>query len=248
MNVATAAILGAIQGLTEFLPVSSSGHLVLAQSLIPGFSQPGALFDVILHAGTLLAVVIFFWKKILKLNQKSLLVLAAGSIPAGLVGLAFESKITLLFSNVLLVGLALLVTAAMNYLVDKAKVDKEKISLRDSLVIGVAQAIAITPGISRSGATIFAATTRKIKRQQAAEFSFLLSIPSVGGAVGLEVIKHGFSDSLPMATYLAGFVCAFVFGIVSIKMLLDLLVKRDLKIFAAYCAIVGSIALVVGIK
>lgn len=244
MNIFYAAILGAVQGLTEFLPISSSGHLVIAQHLVPGFAQPGVLFDVVLHAGTLGAVLFYFRKKILSMNQKYMLLIIIGTIPAVVIGLLFQDQIEAIFSNLKLVGVALLVTGVMNYFIDKLKTNKSSFSIRDALIIGLGQALAITPGISRSGTTIFAATTRGIKRHDAAEFSFLLSIPAILGAITLQILKYH-NGSINIASYTAGFIAAFVFGIISIKVLLDLLKSKKLVYFAIYCLILGSLVLII---
>lgn len=241
MNSIQAIILGILQGLTEFLPVSSSGHLVIAQTIIPSFNQPGVLFDVVLHAGTLLAIIFYFRKTIQKINSKYLIMLIIGTIPVVLVGMLFQNQIESLFQSVKLVGFALLITSALNYLTDK-KISRKfgpKQGPSLSLLIGVAQAFAIIPGISRSGATIFAGTRLGLKRKNAAEFSFLLSIPAVLGANVLQFITHGLSASVDISTYLAGFLGAFVAGYLSISVVLKLLLTKKFGIFAVYCAIVG---------
>lgn len=257
MDFYQAIILGVIQGLTEFLPVSSSGHLVIAQSLIPGFSQPGVLFDVILHAGTLLAVVLYFRKRIISLDKRMFLFLMLGSIPAGFVGFLFKDFLEDLFSNPQAVGVALLATGVMNWAVDtvKRKTHKQSLPLRgnekrigwvDTVVVGVFQAIAIIPGISRSGSTIFAGVWQGIKKEDAAEFSFLLSIPAVGGAIFLQLLDYN-GDSFNYIFYLSGAVTALVVGYASIGLLMKLLVQRYFKIFAVYCFIVGLTTLILTI-
>ena len=154
MNPVWAIILGTIQGLTEFLPISSSGHLVITQKLIPGFSQPGVLFDVVVHLGTLFAVLVFFRKKILSLKKQYIFLLLAGTVPVALIGFFFATPIESLFENVRLVGFALLLTGFVNLLTDKANGKTKEISFSNSFFIGLAQAVAIIPGISRSGTTI----------------------------------------------------------------------------------------------
>ncbi|OGM31504.1 hypothetical protein A2630_03720 [Candidatus Woesebacteria bacterium RIFCSPHIGHO2_01_FULL_44_10] len=246
MSLISALVLGIIQGLTEFLPVSSSGHLVLAQNLLPGFDQPGVLFDVILHAGTLLAIVIYFWKTLLGLSKNYLVLLAVGSIPAAVVGYLFSNFVEGLFGSVKVVGVALLVTAAMNFITDMVKErEGKKVKVWDALVVGFAQAIAIIPGLSRSGSTIFAATSRGIERQKAAEFSFLLSVPAVLGANLLQFSKYG-GDSFGWSLYAVGFLAALVFGLLSIKLTLSFLQAKNFKIFGAYCLMVGLVAIFLG--
>ena len=147
MNIFTSIILGVVQGLTEFLPVSSSGHLVVAQALIPGFSQPGVLFDVVLHLGTTLAVVIFYYKKIVKIlskNWKYIWLLIIGTIPAGLFGILLGDALEKSFSDLKAIGVQFLITGVICILIDKFSGQKETISVKNSLLIGVAQAIAKT--------------------------------------------------------------------------------------------------------
>jgi len=236
-------LLGILQGLTEFLPVSSSGHLVIAQSILPGFTQPGVFFDVILHLGTLFAVVVYFRKQILKLSRKYLMLLIVGTIPAAVLGFLFQDFFERLFLERQLVGFALIVTALMNFLTDKVKAKKSGISNSQSFFVGIAQAIAIVPGISRSGSTIFAATGLGIKKRQAAEFSFLLSLPAVAGANMLQLSKyHGEIDS-NLNIYLVGFIFAFVFGVLSIHLVLKFLLKSKFKYFGWYCLFVGILGI-----
>jgi undecaprenyl-diphosphatase len=250
MNIFHAFILGALQGLTEFLPVSSSGHLVLAQNLIPGFRQPGILFDTVVHAGTLTAIAIFYWRKIIRIERQYIINIVVGSVPAVILGLLIQGKIELLFGSVKLVGFALLVTAFLNFLTDKKiKSVKEegskKISANQALIIGVAQAFAIIPGISRSGATIFAGVKTDINRKLAAEFSFLLSIPAILGANTLQLASHWGGGDLAFPVYAAGFFSSVVFGLLAINAVLKLLEGVKFKYFAVYCAIVGLLTLVV---
>jgi undecaprenyl-diphosphatase len=236
--------LGILQGLTEFLPVSSSGHLVIAQELIPSFEQPGVLFDVVLHAGTLIAILFFFRKKILSLSQKYLAMLIIGTIPAVFVGIFFSSYIENLFTSLTVVGFALLLTAVMNFMTDKGILKKvRKIGpnkgLPLSLIIGVFQAFAIVPGISRSGATIFAGSKFGFTKKQAAEFSFLLSVPAVFGANVLQFSKYGGDNNINIFYYLIGFLAAFISGYLAIGFVIKTLLAKKFKYFAVYCAVVG---------
>lgn len=243
MNIISAILLGFIQGLTEFLPISSSGHLVLAQSLIPDFIQPGIFFDVILHAGTLVAVIAYFWKRLLKITQKQIMLLIIGTIPAGVAGFLFEDAFEAMFGDVKAVGLQLIISGVICLLIDKAQTKKKEISYTDSFLIGIGQAIAIIPGISRSGSTIFAAVKRGIKREEAAEFSFFLSIPAIAGAILLQTLKHGASTEIDPTFYIAGFLTALIFGFLSIKVLLNMLKQKQFKYFAIYCFIIGTVVI-----
>lgn len=246
MNFLTALILGIVQGLTEFLPVSSSAHLVLVQEkFLTGFSQPGILFDVILHLGTVGAVLFYFRKEFLKLKLNFLILLFLGTIPAALVGVFFRDSIIPLFSDVKLVGLTLLITGFLNLMTDKFQAKKQEISAFDSLMVGVAQAIAIIPGISRSGSTIFAASSRGISRSQAAFFSFTLSIPAILGASLLELINSGTNGLVNLDFYLVGFVASFISGFVSIGLVLKFLKEKHFSFFAYYCFVIGFLALII---
>jgi len=240
--------LGALQGLAEFLPISSSGHLVLAQKLIPGFNLPNVFFDVIVHMGTLFAVLYYFRKKILEIlfkKWKYLLYIIIATIPAGLMGYFFQNMFESFFDNVKLVGIALLLTGFMNLMVDKFSKSKKSLNFKNTFLVGFAQSIAITPGISRSGITIFAGVFQGIKREKAAEFSFILSVPAVLGANLLQIVNntHGLSDGNSLY-YLAGFLTAFIFGLFSIKLVFLFLKDMKFKIFAYYCFIVGTLALI----
>jgi len=241
MNLFDAGILGAIQGLTEFLPVSSSGHLVLAQSLIPGFSQPGVLFDVVLHFGTLFAVLYYFAKKILSLKINYLLLLFIGTIPAALFGYFFAPFLEASFGNVKWVAAELIITGVLNILVDKFPSKKKILSLKNSFLVGVAQAIAIIPGISRSGATIFAGVGLGISKKEAAEFSFLLSIPAILGANILQFAKYGANGRIDVPYYLTGLIVSFAVGFFSIKVVFKFLEERKFKYFGYYAIALGLI-------
>lgn len=241
MNLFESAVLGVVQGLTEYLPVSSSGHLVIVQSLLQDFKQPGVLFDVALHVGTIFAVVLYFKKNILNFDPRTWGLLLVGTIPAGIAGILFKDFTESLFSIPRFVGFALLVTGLINWMTDKEKTDKssKSITFIDALFIGVFQAIAIIPGISRSGSTIFAGVLRGIKREDAAAFSFLLSIPAIAGATFLQTVSHSDSNSISIANYFVGMVFAFITGYLSIGLLMKVLISRKFKLFAIYCFIVG---------
>lgn len=235
-------ILGIIQGLTEFLPVSSSGHLVIFQEILK-FNSPGATFEVVLHLGTMLAVIIYFREKILNISFDHIKLIIIGTIPAVIVGLLFKDQIEALFSSTKIVSFALLITALINFNIDRFSGSKEKLDSIDAIIIGIAQSLAITPGISRSGSTILAARFSKIEAEKAAEFSFLLSIPAIVGANILELSSSGFDTNLGISTFIFGFLASFVSGLVAIKLVIGLLKSRKFKIFGAYCFILGLASL-----
>lgn len=245
MNIFWAAFLGILQGLTEFLPISSSGHLVLVQSFIPGFSQPGVLLDVVLHLGTLFSIIYYYRRRIVKLKLNYIYLIIIGTIPVVLIGFLFQDYIEMFFGSVKLVGIALIVTGIINLLTDRAVSRSVKVKYKESILIGFAQALALIPGISRSGSTISAGSNLGIDKRKAAEFSFLLSIPAILGASVLQIASYG-SDGLGnMTYYIAGFFAAFITGVFAINLVLRSLKARNFKYFAVYCFIVGGIALLI---
>ncbi|MDA1079507.1 MAG: undecaprenyl-diphosphate phosphatase [bacterium] len=248
MTIFQSLILGIVQGLTEFLPVSSSGHLVLFQSWF-GFSQHDLFFDLLLHMATLGAVFIFFFPALKALTTKKIGLLVVGSIPAAVVGMLFKSQIEMLFASVLLVAVALLVTASINFGITYylRKERAEELSWKRAFFIGCLQAIAITPGISRSGSTIFAGLKAGLSREKAFEFSFLLSIPAIGGATLLQLLdmlEEGFA--IPsLAPLVVGFVAAFITGWLSLGLLKKLLVTSHFNFFGWYTASVAVVVLAI---
>jgi len=245
MTIFWAAVLGLVQGLTEFLPVSSSGHLVIVQHFIPGFSQPGVLFDVILHLATLLAVVYFFRNKIFTLGRKYYLLLIIGTIPAGLFGLLFQSQLERTFGDFRMVGLELIITGILNFLIDRVKTTDKPLTKTNSFLVGIAQAIAIIPGISRSGSTIFTGVKLGVDRKKVAEFSFLLSIPAIMGANVMQVLSRGFTSTFNPIYYLTGFIFAFISGFLSINLVLKTLAQRKFTYFGIYCLVIGAIVFLI---
>lgn len=239
MNYFEVFILGAVQGLTEFLPVSSSAHLVILQSLFPKFSQPGVLFDALLHFGTLFAVIFYFRKDILKLARSYLLFLILGTLPAVVVGLLFSDFLESLFSNVRLVGFALFLTGLFNFYLDRLPSANKSLDKKNSIFVGIFQALAIVPGISRSGSTIFAGVKSGLSREESARFSFLLSVPAILGANFLQFLKYGFSSSYPFGIYFFGFLVSFFVGLLGIYLAFRFLLSRSFKVFSFYCFLLG---------
>ena len=252
-----AILLGIIQGLTEFLPVSSSGHLELAKFILGDESMPkeSLLMTVVLHAATALSTVVFFFKEIkeifagllqFKWNKESKfsLKIIISMIPAALVGIFFDEEIDALFGGqILLVGSMLLITGLLLILADKTQKTEKDTSFGHALLIGLAQAIAILPGISRSGATISTSVLLGIDREKAARFSFLMVIPLIFGKMVDDIL--GGSISTELATLLPlsiGFISAFVTGLIACKWMIQLVKKSKLKYFALYCLVVGTIA------
>ena len=261
-SLVPAVLLGLLQGLTEFLPVSSSGHLALAQSLIPGFSQPGVLFDVTLHIGTLVAVCIYFWQDLWEMalslfssgrgdaaaSRRMLWLLIAGSVPTAAIGLLFRKQFEAMFSDIYGVGVWFIVTGVLLFLTDRVSTRGRELSamgLLDALVIGIAQGLAIIPSLSRSGTTIAAGVFLGLERGLLVRYSFLLSIPAVAGAFVLELVTHRHEalEGFDPLAYGAGTLAALVVGYWSIGVLLNMTRSRRLSVFAYYCWAVGGLAL-----
>ena len=272
MNNVDTILLGIIQGLAEFLPISSSGHLVLFQKLL-GFREPELLLDVVLHLGTLFSVCIYFrsdLKDMLKetwefcrdlcRRQKGFrdvddkpsaaltLMVVIGTIPTCLIGLAFQSQLERLFDSVTMVGFALLTTGFIllisRYIPENGK-RKGKIILFTALCIGAAQGFAIVPGISRSGTTIVCGMILGLRRELAARYSFLLSIPAIIGAMVVQLYAHELTGVifLPLAS---GFLSAAIVGLIALKIVMDMVKKGKLFFFSPYCWAIGLLAIGIG--
>ena len=273
MDIIQAIIIGIVQGLTEFLPVSSSAHLVFTPYLLG--TESGLAFDTLLHIGTLVAVVVYFWNDLVHMFKSFIASLAdvphgkfreglredqfkklawmvlLGTIPAGLAGVLFKSFFEGLFSNIPAVGAFLIITGFLLYaseMVSRKTRDKsslKEMSIKNAMLIGVAQACAIAPGISRSGATISTGLFLGLERELAARFSFLLSIPAILGAALVQV--HDISSLFDITTSVtvAGFIAAAISSYLAIKVMLKLISDRDLLVFAYYCWIVGPLAIII---
>lgn len=246
MNASQIIFLGLIQGLTEFLPVSSSGHLVLAEKFL-GINQGNILLEVILHLGTTLAILVYFRKSLLKLIQENFIAFIIASIPAAFFGLIFRGFLESLFASTLVVSIGLLLTAVFNYFTDKAQARREKLNVTDAIIIGIAQALAIVPGVSRSGSTIFAGTSSGLDRKKAAEFSFVLSVPAVLGANFIEILSHGMETNLGIGLIVLGVVTSFVSGLFAVSMVLRFLQEKRFIVFAVYAFLLATLALLVSL-
>lgn len=242
MEIIYAIILGVVQGLTEFLPVSSSGHLAVIGKFLE-IDQPGVLFEAILHAGTALAVIWYLRDRLLNLSPREWILVGVGSIPAGIVGVFFSDQIEGLFAITKLIGIAFLVTAFFNFQTDKYHGKRENIDTYDAIFIGLFQAFAIIPGISRSGSTIFAGSKMNLNKTRAAEFSFLLSLPAILGANLVEFIRHGADVDFNFSLGVAGFIAAFVSGIFAIRFLMKMLTESHLKYFSYYLLGIGILTI-----
>jgi undecaprenyl-diphosphatase len=259
MNWVEAIILGLVQGLTEFLPVSSSGHLEIARSLFGTGIETGLYFTITVHGATVLSTIVVLWEEILKLLKGSLkfrmneetnylFKIIISMIPVGLTGFLFKDKIEQLFSgNVTFVGLMLLVTSFMLLMGHIVKKNNRNIGYLDAFIIGIAQAVAVIPGISRSGATIATGLMLGNKKEELAKFSFLMVIIPVIGANIVEVLSgnvvSGYSGIMIL---LAGFISAFIAGYLACKWMIVLVKKSKMIWFSLYCAVAGLVAILLG--
>ncbi|MCX6827216.1 MAG: undecaprenyl-diphosphate phosphatase [candidate division Zixibacteria bacterium] len=254
MSYFDAILLGFIQGLTEFLPVSSSGHLVLAEHLLHT-KMPGVAFELVLHCGTLLSVLVYFRRKIWGLlksffisgmtNERKLAYyLIIGSIPAGVAGIFFKEFFERIFSSPWVTSAMLVITGVILLATAMVKVGDKNINTMRSLIIGLGQAIAILPGISRSGTTIATGLFAGVNPVTAAEFSFLLSIPAITGAVTLKFKNLMAVNSAIGGQCFVGAVIAFILGLLAIYLLLDIVKRGKFKYFGIYCILVGLFGLV----
>ena len=259
MEIIDAIILGIVQGLTEFLPVSSSGHLELGKAILGDNSVPkeSLLFTVILHFATALSTIIVFRKDILEIisglfafkwNEDALFVakIVVSMIPAALIGFYFEDEFEQLFNgNILLVGFMLIITALLLYLADRAKDTNKKVSFLNAIIIGVSQAIAILPGISRSGATISTSVLLGNDKTKAARFSFLMVVPLIFGKIVKDILSGELTyNNDNFITLSAGFIAAFIAGLFACTWMISIVKKSKLKYFAIYCFIVGLLAII----
>jgi undecaprenyl-diphosphatase len=259
MEIIDAIILGIIQGLTEFLPVSSSGHLELGKAILGDNSVPkeSLMFTVVLHAATALSTMVIFRKDIFQIikgvfafkwNEDTQFVakIALSMIPAVIIGFNFESQFEKLFGgNILLVGAMLIVTAFLLFMADKAKNTNKKVSFNNALVIGIAQGIAMLPGISRSGATISTSVLLGNDKTKAARFSFLMVVPLIFGKIAKDIFTGDLTyDSSNFTSLSVGFIAAFISGLFACTWMISLVKKSKLTYFAIYCVVVGITAII----
>jgi len=259
MDILDSILLGIIQGLTEFLPVSSSGHLEIGKALLGDDSIPedSLIFTVVLHFATALSTLIVFRKDIVQIvsqlfkfewneDTQFIVKIIISIIPAGIIGLLFEKELESLFgNNISLVGAMLIVTALLLFLADRAK-PTTKVGFWDAFIIGVSQAIAMLPGVSRSGATISTSVLLGNDKSKAARFSFLMVIPLIFGKIGKDLISGDLSyDAANFGSLSAGFLAAFIAGLFACTLMIKLVKNSKLKYFAYYCLVVGVLALII---
>jgi len=258
MGVFEALILGIIQGLTEFLPVSSSGHLEITKAIIGdnSLAKESMFMTVMLHGATAISTMVVFRKEIIEIlaglfqfkwNDQTVfsLKIIVSMIPAAIIGVTFNDQIEALFnSQILLVGLMLLLTAGLLFFADRAKTTEKDVSYKSAIIIGVAQAIAMLPGISRSGATISTSVLLGVDRTKATRFSFLMVVPLILGKMAKDLVSSDFTMSdVSVLPVVVGFIAAFVTGLLACTWMIKLVRKSKLVYFSVYCAIVGLIAI-----
>jgi len=255
MSLLEAIIYGILQGLGEFLPISSTAHITLAPWFF-GWEDPGLSFDIALHLGTLAAVVIFFWKDWIGLIKAGLTdvksdegklfwYIALACVPGGILGVLFEEHIETTFRNPLIIGIMFIVMGIVIYAADKyskAEIELMDIGLKRSFLIGVSQAIAMIPGVSRSGITMAAGRAMKIKREDAARFTFLLSTPFIFLS-GVYKAKDLISVPVDTLPFIVAILTSALVGIFSIKFLLEYLRRKGFGIFAVYRIIMGAVVI-----
>jgi undecaprenyl-diphosphatase len=243
-------LLGAVQGLTEWLPISSSGHLVLVHHFVP-VEDPVA-FDLILHVASLLVILLVFWRDIFELlkgvlnkDKESInyvVKIIIASIPIAIVGVLFEDMVDAAFSNLLSVGICLFLTAVL-LLLSKYPLEKEKpLGGKEAIIVGIAQAVAIFPGLSRSGATVSAGLMQGVKREDSARFAFLIAIPAIAGAAIFKLDE--FTAIVEVEAIVVGFFTCIIVGFLSLKLLLKILNANKFHYFAFYCIAIGVLCIV----
>lgn len=258
MSILEAILMGIIQGLTEFLPVSSSGHLEIASALFGVEGEENLAFATVVHGGTVLSTIVVFWKYIGQLISKFFkfesgpefrfcVNILVSSLPILFVAMLFKGQIESLFTgNLLLVGCMLLVTAALLTFSQKAKPRSNPMTMKDAFIVGIAQAAAVFPGLSRSGSTISTGLLLGVKRDEVASFSFLMALIPIIGANLLELFGGGFGEAAAVigaGSLAAGFVASFLAGTFACKLMINLVKRGNLIWFAAYCALIGLIAI-----
>jgi undecaprenyl-diphosphatase len=262
MDVLDAIILGMIQGFTEFLPVSSSGHLELGKAILGDNSIPeeSLLFTVILHFATALSTIVVFRKDIVQIstsllqfswNEETQFVskIVISMLPAVVVGLLFEEELESFFGgNIAFVGFMLLVTALLLWLADRSKNTGKPVTFKNALIIGLSQTVAMLPGISRSGATISTSVLLGNDKSKAARFSFLMVIPLIFGKIAKDLLSGELTTEATNFTILGiGFAAAFISGLIACTWMIKLVKKSKLSYFSIYCVVVGLLAIGFGL-
>lgn len=256
MSLLDAIFLGIVQGLTEFLPISSDGHLAIAQHYLPGFTRPGLFFDVMLHVGTLGAILLYFSRDVARLttslwrkgsearrDRRMIGLIVIASLPTAVIGLALKDHVEQWAGNMAVVGAMLILTGTLLFVCERYRRGSRRgegaLSTGDALLTGIAQGLAVLPGLSRSGSTIATLLFRGVDGETAARFSFLMAIPAIAGAalLSLKDLDRLADGNLPAC--LAGTGVAFLVGMLAIRLLLGLIRRQRLLCFTWYCWLVG---------
>ena len=263
MDYLESIILGIVQGLTEFLPISSSGHLEISKVILGNdlSNKESLLFTIVLHTATAFSTIFFFRKDLWEIfnglfdkkhniSHNFSISIIISMVPAVFVGLFFEETINSMFDgNLILVGSMLYITALLLFISDFLKLKQNEINFKNSFIIGLVQAIAILPGISRSGATIASAVIMGIDREKAARFSFIMVIPLILGSMAKSLLDNGLNfENFDVVSLSLGFISAFVTGLFACKWMILLVKKSKLYYFSIYCCIVGSIIIYYSLK
>lgn len=273
LDIISAIILGAVQGLSEFLPISSSGHLALIPHLLG--VETGLAFDTILHLGTLIAIFTFFWKDIINIVKGFILsivdlsegldkfkngletsaekrfawLILIGTIPTGIIGVFFKDAVETIFRGTLFIGFFLIITGLILYYSERhssGNIQAKDMTFKQAIIVGICQGLAVLPGISRSGSTIASGLCLGLEREYAARYSFLLSVPAVIAA-GVLQIKDITNMDASITVLIAGFLSSVIFGYLAIKLLMKMIKGWSLDIFAYYCWIIGALTIIITI-
>lgn len=259
MSLLEAIILGIVQGLTEFLPVSSSGHLELGKAILGDTSIPqeSMMFTIVLHFATALSTLVIYRREVARIfaglfqfryndETRFSLKIILSMIPAAAIGILFNDEIEQLFDKqIVLVGIMLWITGLLLFVADRAKNTQRDVSIKHSIIIGISQAIAILPGISRSGATISTSVLLGVDRTKAASFSFLMVVPLILGKIAKDILDGALNvNDHQLEVLAAGFIAAFLTGLVACKWMISLVRNAQLTYFSYYCFVVGSMAII----
>ena len=259
MDTLQAILLGIVQGITEFLPVSSSGHLQIAKELLGVQLEENLTFDVVLHAATVLSTIVVLWSEVVRLvrglfsrrfneEQAYVLKLILSMVPIGIVGFLFKDQLNAMLASpwiLLIVGAMLLLTSALLAFAYYAKPrPKETISYRDALIIGIAQACAAMPGLSRSGSTIATGLLLGNKKAAVAQFSFLMVLAPILGETLLEAVSGELTAGVAAGPLAAGFLASFITGCLACKFMIEVVKRGKLIWFAVYCALAGAVSII----
>ena len=258
MSIIQAIILGLLQGLTEFLPVSSSGHIELGKAVLGVAAREDMAFTIVVHGATVLSTIVVFYKDILNLISDSMkfkwnestryiLKIAVSIIPVGIAGVFFKDELEILFSgNIKFVGIMLLFTAILLATANYVKKKDKNVSFLNAFLIGIAQTIAILPGISRSGATIATGLLLGVKKEAVTRFSFLMVLIPIIGANAVEFTDASFNSDIDILPLTMGFFADFISGLFACKWMISIVKKGKLIYFAIYCLIIGIVAIMYG--